>query len=180
MISEFNEAIVFVVRETGWSLEYIRNLPILELYALVDELSYQKAIDEYRQQCCFAALKVTLINLWSKSRVSVSELVGEVPKRKEHRMVGKILAEGTKPQKLTLADGQEYELAPMTLNILIQVEDKFDKSYFDLVNSRRMNHIRHIVYLRLKGKYPELTEEKVGELVTVAVLTEIAKLYGVE
>ncbi len=91
-----------------------------------------------------------------------------------------ILAKGAKLQTIILADGKEYELAPMTLNILVQVEDKFEKSYFDLVNSRRLSHIRYIVYLRLKGKYPELTEEKIGELINMDVLTEIAKLYGVE
>jgi len=121
----------------------------------------------------------TQINLWSKRRVTVSELVGEPPERKESKM-NEVLAKGAKLRTITLADGKEYELAQMTLNILIQIEDKFEKSYFDLVNSRRMNHIRYIVYLRLKGQYPELTEEKVGELVTVDVLAEIATLYGME
>ncbi len=174
-----NEAISFLVRETGWNLQYIRSLPITELYALVDELSYQKAVEDYRQECRFAALMATQINLWSKRRITVSELVGQPPERR-NMAEDKLLAKGTKIQTIILADGKEYELAPMTLNVMASVEDKFDKSYFDLVNSRRMNHIRYIVYLRLKGKYPELTEEKVGELVTVDVLTEIAKLYGVE
>lgn len=174
-----NETITFLVRETGWTLAHLRSLPISELYALVDELSYQKAIEDYRLKCLFAAVMATQINLWSKRRVTVSELVGEPPERKESKM-NEVLAKGAKLRTITLADGKEYELAQMTLNILIQIEDKFEKSYFDLVNSRRMNHIRYIVYLRLKGQYPELTEEKVGELVTVDVLAEIATLYGME
>ncbi len=160
-------------------MEYIRDQPVSLLHALIDELSYQKAIENYRRDCQFGALEATLINLWSKSRVTVSELIGNPPERKENKMED-ILAKGAKLQTIILADGKEYELAPMTLNILVQVEDKFEKSYFDLVNSRRLSHIRYIVYLRLKGKYPELTEEKIGELINMDVLTEIAKLYGVE
>ncbi len=172
-----NESIAFLVRETGWTLDYIRSLPITELYALVDELSYQKAIDEYRQNCRSASIMATMINLWSKSQITVNELVGQEPERRT--MVSDKL-KGSEHQIITLADGKEYELTPMTLNVMVAVEEKFDKSYFDLVNSRRLSHIRYIVYLRLKDKYPELTEGKVGELVTVTVLTEIAKLYGVE
>ena len=95
-------------------------------------------------------------------------------------MADNVILKASQSRKLTFSDGNEYELAPVTLNLLMQVEEKFDKSYFDLVNSRRVNHIRYIVYLRLKSKYPDITEEKVGELITVDVLTEIAKLYGVE
>jgi hypothetical protein len=174
-----NKVITLIIRETGWTLDYIRAQPVSTLFALVNEIAYQRAVEDYRQDCRSASVMTTMINLWAKKQVSVDEIIGQPPERRNMED-DKTLAKGVELVRLTLADGQEYELAPMTLNVMMAVEEKFDKSYFDLVNSRRLSHIRYIVWLRLKGKYPELTEEKVGELVTVSVLTEIAKLYGVE
>jgi len=77
----YDELVAFVIKETGWTLEYIRNLPLKDLYLLVDELSYQKQLDDYRQACNFAAVMATLINLWSKRKVRPQELVGQPPKR---------------------------------------------------------------------------------------------------
>lgn len=81
---------------------------------------------------------------------------------------------------IQLVDGNEYELAPMTVNLMIEVENKFDLSYFELIQKRRVIHTRYILYLRLRVKYPHLTEEKIGELVTTETLMEIAKIYGME
>ena len=85
----------------------------------------------------------------------------------------------TKITTITLADGNEYELAPVTINLMAEVEEKFDLPFFEIIQKRRVFHIRYIMYLRLRNKYPNLTEEKVGELVTSETLMEIAKIYGV-
>lgn len=176
-----NETIAFVIRETGWTLEYIRSLPVSVFYALVDELAYQKAVRDYWLECNFATVMATMINLWSKRRVTAIELVGELPKRSVNTMVNdKILAKGVELNTIVLSDGKEYELAQMTINLASQVEDKFDMSFFELISKRRISHIRFIIYLRLRAKYPDLTEEKVGDLVTFDVLKKIAKLYGLE
>lgn len=173
-----DETIALVVRETGWTLDYIRCLPVSEFYALVAELSYQKAVDDYRQECRFAALMATMGNLWSKRKVEVSELVGEPPERR--KMVSKnILAKGTKIQTITLADGKEYELAPIDLNILTEMEDEFKLPLSEILAGGKVKPIRHLFYLQLKEKYPELTLEAVGKLVNMEVLSQIGKILGV-
>ena len=77
----YDELVAFVIKETGWTLEYIRNLPLKDLYLLADELSYQKQMDDYRQACNFAAVIAKLNNLWSKRKVIPQEIVGQPPKR---------------------------------------------------------------------------------------------------
>ncbi len=170
-----NELVAFLVRETGWTLDYIRELPIAQLQELAREFTYQKSMDEYKAAHNAALIVCTLASS-KQHRYKPEEIIGRPPK-KEKSMADLMQVKIT---KLTLADGKEYELAPLTLNIMGEVEDKFGMSFFDLIGKRQTKGIRFIVYLRLKKKYPELTEEIVGELITVDTLNEIGKLYGIE
>jgi len=69
------------------------------------------------------------------------------------------LAKATQIDRIKLADGKEYELKPLNLNIWADTEDKFGEPYFQLISSGRVKPMRYVVWLRLKDKYPELTEE---------------------
>lgn len=91
------------------------------------------------------------------------------------------LALEPKMDKITLSDGKEYELSPMNINILAELEDKFEKPLDELFSKGRLSFIRLILFLRLKKGYPELdTEEKVGELVTLKMVSGLLdKIYGV-
>ena len=71
------EQIAFLIRETGWTLEYIRGVPLEELYLLIEELNYQKQVDDYRQQINFAAL----MSAWSGGKIKATDLVGQPPQR---------------------------------------------------------------------------------------------------
>ena len=81
--AEINEAIVFIARETGWSLEYIRALPNADLILIIREMKYQKSVDEYRALRGFA---VTLA-VWGNSQPNktktyrVEDFIGDEPKR---------------------------------------------------------------------------------------------------
>ncbi len=78
-----DELIVFVIRETGWTLEYVRELPLDDLFALVKELSYQKAIDEYKMALNFAMVISNWATAMSKhKRYRPTQFVGEPPDRK--------------------------------------------------------------------------------------------------
>lgn len=81
------------------------------------------------------------------------------------------LAQAPKIDSIVLADGKEYKLLPFDLNMLSEVEDKFDSSFTELITQGRAKVIRFILFLRLKN-YPELTEEKVGQLLTVDKMVE--------
>jgi len=163
-----NEQIALIARETGWSLEYIRELPLAQLNSLTAEILYQKAIENYRQAYNSALIVCTLAS--SKSHhYSPEEIIGEMPERSS--MSNNDLAKSPKIDKIILADEKEYELTPITANIYAELEDKFGKSTDELFDGKiRFKVYRALIYLRLHKKYPELTEEQVGELLTTDAL----------
>lgn len=79
--ADYNEAIVFIARETGWTLEYIRSIPLAALKSFLAELRYQKAMDEYRAAANTALVICTMANLWSKGKYKTSDFLGEPPMR---------------------------------------------------------------------------------------------------
>ena len=91
------------------------------------------------------------------------------------------LALEPKMDKIKLSDGREYELSPMNINILAELEDKFEKPLDELFTKGRLSFVRYILFLRLRKNYPELdTEEKVGELVTLQMVSGLlGTIYGV-
>ena len=94
--------------------------------------------------------------------------------------VTKNLALAPKMDKIKLNDGNEYELTPINLNIMAELEEKFDKPLDQLYEKSGMRFVRFLLYLRLKNKYPEFdSEEKVGALVTPDILVQIGSIYGV-
>lgn len=78
--TEINELIVLLIRETGWSLEYIRSLPIDDFYALVQEIAYQKALDRYEQMKNAAMIVATLASS-DRHKYSVTDIIGPPPER---------------------------------------------------------------------------------------------------
>ncbi len=163
-----NEVVGFIIRETGWTLEYIYSLPLKTLSALVEELAYQKAVDNY-QQAHNAALIVSVLCSSREHYVSCEDIIGKPPERE------KKMDELIKPiDKITLADGKEYTLKPVDLNMLVDVEAKFNEPFNKILTQAKT--IRYLVSLRLKDY--ELTEEKVGELITLDVLTKVSELLG--
>jgi len=79
----YNELIVFVIRQTGWSLEYVRAIPFDFLMALVEELRYQRAVDNYNMASNFAMVIANWASAMGKRRYRVSDFVGYPPYRRE-------------------------------------------------------------------------------------------------
>jgi len=78
-----NEAFVFIIRETGWTLEYIRKLPFDILAEIVEELRYQKAMDDYKN-AYNSAMIITALLCSDKKTITPQDIVGEPPKRRIH------------------------------------------------------------------------------------------------
>lgn len=57
-----NEMIVFVISETGWTLDYIRNMSFLDFIVVQNELMYIKARRDYQLMQGFASLMATTVN----------------------------------------------------------------------------------------------------------------------
>jgi len=77
-----------------------------------------------------------------------------------------------KEPKTIIIDEQEYKLQPLNLNMMEQVEDKFDLAWDELVGKMRIKVLRYILYICLRPNNPDLTEEKVGEMITADSLMD--------
>lgn len=82
--TEIDETVVFIIRETGWSLEYIRKLPLDTIRRLVEELRYQKALDNHR---FLTGIGIALAT-WASSRAKTrryrpEDFVGLEPTREQ-------------------------------------------------------------------------------------------------
>lgn len=84
-----DSVIVYLIRQTGWSLEYatdlVRDLPAEKLNALLTEMSYQQACDDYKLACNSAMIIATWVNANSRRRYSLSHFVGYPPRREEEQ-----------------------------------------------------------------------------------------------
>jgi len=59
--------------------------------------------------------------------------------------------------------------------MLCELEDKF-RDAFEVLQKPSMKAIRFILYLKLKTKYPTITEEKAGELVTEEIFSKLGEI----
>ena len=76
---------MFIIRETGWTfpetLRFVTETPIKKLNTFIEELQYQKAVDDYKLAANFAVIVCTLAS--SKQRkYKVTDIVGQPPTRK--------------------------------------------------------------------------------------------------
>lgn len=166
-----NEVVTIIARETGWSLEYIRSQPFSYIQALLNEINFQQSSEAYRQAYNSAMIVCALIS--DKSRhYKPEEIIGQPPERRI--MEDTKLAQPPKLQNVVLADGKEYQLAPLNVNMLAEIEEKFDKGIDELFSGTiRMKVLRALLFVRIHPGYPDMTEEKLGDLLTDDVLLNI-------
>ena len=89
----------------------------------------------------------------------------------------KNLARPPEIKTIKLNDGKEYELAPVDINLLADVEDKFGQPFGKISEGGRVKPIRYLLWLRLKGKYPEIdTEERLGSMVDLDTLYKLSEV----
>ena len=78
--SEYIQIMAFLSRETHWTLTEIKAFHVESLGPLIDELKYQKAMDDYRAQANAALIAVTF-NRSQGGKATIEELIGEPPER---------------------------------------------------------------------------------------------------
>ena len=166
-----NETIALIARETGWSLEYIRSQPVSYLQVLVNEITFKESIEAYQQAYNSAMVVCALVS--DKSRqYKPEEIIGERPERRDMETIK--LGQPPKIENITLADGKEYALAPLNVNMMADIEEKFDKSISELFSgTMRIKVLRALLFARIEPGCPDMTEEKLGKLITDTVLINI-------
>lgn len=160
---QLNELIVFLLRETGWSLEYIRALHPAEINALVSELKYQKALDQYAAAMNAAMVAASICTMLSgqsryPKKYEPKDFVSEPPKREGAEMVKKNLALSSNPVVIKI-EGQEYELAKFSIEIQTTFEEKYQKSLWLLIETGMIKPVIYLIYLLLSNRYPDITED---------------------
>lgn len=166
--------IALIVRETGWSLEYIRHLPLTYLAALVEEIQYQHAVESYERAYNAALIVCTLASTRTR-HYKPKDIIGEPPKRRS--MAKNQLSKEPKVHKVKLADGKEYDLPVLNLNILADLEEEFGcglEEISNLLQTKQASSLRKTLYILLHKSYPDMTQNKIGELVDMKNLTEVA------
>ena len=84
-----------------------------------------------------------------------------------------------KPQTLKLGE-KEYTLSPLTLNVMVGLEEEFDCSLADigdLLTKRQATTLRKLLYILLKDN-SELTKDEIGKMVKVEDLEQISSMIG--
>ena len=91
-------------------------------------------------------------------------------------MTGNIL--GT-PEKKTIKLGdKDYQLSPLNLNVLANIEDEFDCSIDKvgkMLDKKRASALRRLVHILLKEEYPDMTLEKIGGFIDLSNMAEISE-----
>jgi hypothetical protein len=86
------------------------------------------------------------------------------------------LTKEEKPKEIVLRDGITYKLAPLDLNIMGEIEDHFGgKPFAELFRDGSVKPLKYQFWVRLKENHPDLTEERVGWLVTARGMTALQK-----
>jgi hypothetical protein len=172
-----NEAIVLIARETGWTLEYIRSQPVSYLQVVLNEITYQRSLESYQAAYNSAMVVCALIN--SEDRhYTPEEIIGERPERRIMEEVK--LAQPPKVISITLSDGNEYQLSPLDVNMMADIEERFDKPIEQLFSPPvRIKVLRAVFFARIKNTYPDMTEEQLGRLITDDVLISMKNKLGI-
>jgi hypothetical protein len=167
-----DEAVGFVVAQTGWTLEYVCALPIRQFKAIAAELYYQKAVRNYELSSHTVAIQLAMARLaGDKHQRTVKDVLGEPPRHQDFVQEGLFMAA---ENSIVLSNGKSYLARPINLNMMAAVEEKFNDSFPKLLSANRMAVLRHLLYLMLREDTPELTEDRVGQLVTIDLLGSIA------
>jgi len=91
-----------------------------------------------------------------------------------------ILEEG-KPRVLKLADGKEYELPVINLTTLANLESSLGFGLGKLqekIEEEPATTMRAVIFALLKVKNRKLTIDKVGELITLEVMSDVSDVMS--
>ena len=169
-----NELIALIIRETGWTLEYVRSQPFGYLRALAEEFQYSRSVEAY-ERAHNAALVVCTLASNRTRRYKPEDIIGEPPKRRE--MAKGKLAKKPEGQTVTLGNGKEYLLPVLNLNVLADLEEEFGcglEEISNLLQTKQASSLRKTLYILLHRGYPDITPDKIGELVDIGNLTAVA------
>lgn len=78
-----------------------------------------------------------------------------------------------KGETLTLADGKEYTLAPLTLGALEDYADRIEQLAFGGVDKESVQTVIEVAHASLKRNYPDMTRDQVRDLIDLSMMGEV-------
>jgi len=83
------------------------------------------------------------------------------------------------PEKKTIKLGEkDYQLSPLNLNVLADIEETFGCSLLKLgkeLDKRQAITLRKLLFIFLKEQYPEITLTEIGKSITPSNMPAILK-----
>ncbi len=83
------------------------------------------------------------------------------------------------PEKKTIKLGKkDYQLSPLNLNVLADIEEAFDCGITELgpkLEKRQATTLRKLVHILLKDQYPDMTLIKIGEFINLSNMAEVSE-----
>ncbi len=98
-MDDIDSVIVRLCFLLGWTFEYscefIKNTPVKKVKSFIEELEYQKSIEDYR----LASNAAMIITVWANAqkkgnRFKVTDFIGHIPQRKGYKQKLAKAAEG--------------------------------------------------------------------------------------
>lgn len=169
---KLNQLIVMVARHTGWTLEYIGQLPVNRLLTIAAIIDHQRKLELYKIEYRLGQIMCTLANS-KKRKYNPEQFVGNKPKPLE---VKEAMTTKANKRMVKMGDGKEYNLATLNANMMEAIEEEFNESWDKLMTSPRAKVAKALVHAMLRPNYPELTREQVGDLLDTPTLFAVQKI----
>ncbi len=81
------------------------------------------------------------------------------------------------PEKKTIKLGEkEYRLSQLNLNVMADIEEAFNCSLMKLgreLEKRQATTLRRLIFILLKGEYPDITLAEIGKSITISNLATV-------
>ena len=161
---------IYLVRHLGIPIKELGQVPAFNFLAMVREVDYQRRLEQYPLLTALGQVVCVLVNDKTHKH-KPAEFVGDAPKREARRKMSK-----KETYDVILGDGQTYTLSILNANMMEAVEDEYDKSWAELFKNARVKVIKSMLLQMLKPKYPDMTMDKIGMLVTTRVLPTLVSI----
>lgn len=85
---------------------------------------------------------------------------------------------GTPEKKTIKLGGKDYQLSPLNLNVLADIEEGFDcgiDKVGEMLSKKQASSLRKLVHILLKEQYPDMALEKIGGLIDLSNMAEVSE-----
>jgi len=161
---------VYLARHLGIPPDILGGMPGQNFMRLVAETEYQRRSEQYVILYLLANIMTILTNT-KTSKKNPEQIVGREPTR------GVTKSMTTKETyEVVLGDGETYTMGVLNVNMMEAVEEEFDKTWTELFDNPRVRVVKSMILQMLLPDYPNMTKDRVGELVTAKNLPALVAI----